>query len=557
MHQREARVGIEARGVAPRGLRAHVVDRLVDQDAVEREALRAVEVLRVAADQLVGIPPRLGTPEFAGQRVGEAHVELRRRGHLLIVVAEPRSVGAFREGVDEERRQVAEPRQVEEIRARQARKDERHVNERHEIGLHVAAAVVPAAVVAAQDRESRAPHLVAVAEPLFGLGEVAQRGDGREEEVAEGVLPDVVVHRVSLEILDVVAVEVFAPDADGFEHRGPLLRGHAVAGRIVAHREPVHDGRTVEILRRGVAVNGQRRGVQGVTHRGVAKRLLARDQVGRREVHDGLRDHLAELVVHEVDERLFLKGRHPRRVARTRRCDGHEVHIQVPAGLADQLPGFGIPLRPRAEGVGPVTRDIEPVVRHGGDPARQFGTRRGGDPPARSIDREGVDLRPTLRGTRLRDGPLPVPASFGQRFVAGISRPFERFRGRNSGEGAVLRQPHAVERALRVARGGPEQRGRILRHRDAARRPGPFAVAGPQRAFVEPDFGRKLRLGAEGREKRGQKQDSFHRPCILSSTSPAAPMHPARLPSRAATSSVSSPQTDIICRRTPSRSFAR
>ena len=135
VHQRKARVGIETRGVAPGGLRAHVVDRLVGQDAVEREALRTVEVLRVAADQLVGIPPRLGTPEFAGQRVGETHVELRRRGHLLVVVAEARSVGAFREGVDEERRQVAEPRQVEEIRARQAREDERHVNERHEIGL--------------------------------------------------------------------------------------------------------------------------------------------------------------------------------------------------------------------------------------------------------------------------------------------------------------------------------------------------------------------------------------------------------------------------------------
>ena len=196
-------------------------------------------------------------------------------------------------------------------------------------------------------------------------------------------------------------------------------------------------------------------------------------------------------------------------------------------------------------------------MRHRGDLTHQFGTRRGGEPPARSVDREGVDLRPAFRAAGLRDGPLPVPAALGQRLVAGISRPFEGFRDHRPGEGAVLRQPHAVKRAFRVARGGPEQRRRILRHRDAARRPGPFAVAGPQRAFVEPDFGRKLCLDAESREKRGQKQDSFHRPCILSSTSPAAPMHPARLPSRAATSSVSSPQTDIICRRTPSRSFAR
>ena len=160
---------------------------------------------------------------------------------------------------------------------------------------------------------------------------------------------------------------MFAPDADGFQHRGPLLRGHAVAGRVITHGQSVHDGRTVEILRRGIAVDGQRRGVQGVTHRSVAERLLAREQVGRREIHDGLRDHLAELVIHEIDERLFLEGRHPRRVARTRRGDGHEVHIQVPAGLAEQLPRFGIPLRPRAKGIDPVARNIEPVMRHRGD----------------------------------------------------------------------------------------------------------------------------------------------------------------------------------------------
>lgn len=193
-----------------------------------------------------------------------------------------------------------------------------------------------------------------------------------------------------------------------------------------------------------------------------------------------------------------------------------------------------------------------------GDPAHQFGTRRGGEPPARSIDREGVDLRPALRGAGLRNGPLPVPASFGQRLVAGISRPFERLRGHNSGEGAVLRQAargraraSSRPRRARAAR-------RILRHRDAARRPGPIRGSrGRSERLSSRISAGKLRLGAEGREKRGQKQDSFHRPCILSSTSPAAPMHPGAVAQPAATSSVSSPQTDIICRRTPSRSFAR
>ena len=557
VHQREPRVGIEPRGVAGGGFRSHSVGRLVGQDAVKRETLRTVEVRRVAADQLVGIPPRLGTRELAGQRVGEAHVELRRGGHLFVIVAETRGIGAFRKGVDEERRQVAEPRQVEEIRTCQAREDERHIDERHEIGLHVAAAVVPAAVVAAQDREACTPDFIAVAEPFFGFGQIAQRGDRREEKVAEGVLPDVVVHRVGLEILDIMFVEMLPADTDGFEHRGPLGRGHAVAGRVVTYGQSVHDGRAVEILRRSVAIDGQRRGVQGVAHRLVAERLLARQQVGHREIDDGLRDHLAEFVVHEIDERLFLERSHPRGVAGPRGCDGHEVHIQVPAGLAHQFLRLGVPLRPGTKGIGPVAGDIEPVVRHGSDPAHQFLTRRSGEPPARSIDREGIDRRPALRTAGFRDGPLPVPAPFGQRLVAGISRPFERLRGRNSGKGAVLRQPHAVNRAFRIARGGPEQRGRVLRHSRAARRLRPFAVAGPQRAFVDPDFGRELRRGVEGREKRGCKQDSFHRHPILSSTSPAAPMHPARLPSRAATSSVSSPQTDIICRRTPSRNFSR
>ena len=231
---------------------------------------------------------------------------------------------------------------------------------------------------------------------------------------------------------------MFAPDTDGFEHRGPLFGHHAVARRVVTHGQSVHDGRTVEILRRGIAVDGQRGGVEGVTHGGIAERLLAREQVGRREIDDGLRDHLAEFVVHEVDERLFLEGRHPRGIARTRRGYGHELHAEFGAGLPHRSPGFGVSLRPGAERIDPVAGDIETVVRHRGDPAHQLGTRRGGEPSGRSVDGKGIDFRPAFRCAGLGDGPLPVPAALGERLVAGVSRPFERLRGRNSGKGAVL-----------------------------------------------------------------------------------------------------------------------
>ena len=197
------------------------------------------------------------------------------------------------------------------------------------------------------------------------------------------------------------------------------------------------------------------------------------------------------------------------------------------------------------------------MVRHRSDTGGEFRARRSGDTPGRSIYVECVHRRPAFPAARFRHGPLPVPAPFGEGLVTGISRPFEGFGDRCPGEGAVLRQPQAVNSRFRIGRSGPEQRRGILCHDDTARRLCPFAVTGPQRAFVEPYLGGKLRGGGESREKRYQKEDSFHGQRVLSSTRPAAPRHPARLPSTAATISVSPPQTSIACRRTPSRSFSR
>ena len=161
--------------------------------------------------------------------------------------------------------------------------------------------------------------------------------------------------------------------------------------------------------------------------------------------------------------------------------------------------------------------------------ARQFGTRRGGEPPARSIDREGVD--PDQRSG--------APGS--KRTIASTSvlRPAARGRHKppilNGSEGVTPRRCCPATAARGRARVSSRPRRARAARADSAsprRRPpaGPIRGSGAAASVCRAGFRLELRLGAESREKRGQKQDSFHRPCILSSTSPAAPMHPARCP---------------------------
>ena len=97
----------------------------------------------------------------------------------------------------------------------------------------------------------------------------------------------------------------------------------------------------LKILRRGVAVDGHRRHVPRMAHHGVEEGILAREEPRQREVDDRLGDDLAELVVHEGDERLFLEGRHAGRVARTRRRNRHRIHVDAFPRTVEELRASG------------------------------------------------------------------------------------------------------------------------------------------------------------------------------------------------------------------------
>ena len=260
--------------------------------------------------------------------------------------------------------------------------------------------------------------------------------------------------------------------------------------------------------------------MQSMAHGGTGERLLARQEVGDREIHGGLRDDLAEFVVHEVNHHLFLVSRHARRIARARGCHRHEGHIQFPARLPHQFAGFGIPARPGTESIRLVAPHVEPEMGHGGDLRSEVPGCRRRETPGRSIDPEALERRPDFGPSGLLAAPLPIPASLRQRTVHGPRGPVERpldHRRRRS-ESTVLRQPHAILRAGSIVRSRPQQRGRVLPHDDIRRGFGPLAVTRMQRLLVEVSLGGLPGLlgGSARCDQTGRHHyKSFHKICAF------------------------------------------
>ena len=272
-----------------------------------------------------------------------------------------------------------------------------------------------------------------------------------------------------------------------------------------------------------------------MAHHGRTPRLVTRQQPRQREVDDRLGHHLAELVVHEVDERAFLEGAHARRVARPRRGHRNGLHVDPAPRPGEELLRLGIRRRAAAQRPDAVRRHVEARMRLRGEALHEFVARRGGEAP-RGVRDDKFARCGALRSPLPGEGRHPPPVAArrertvkrpdGPRLFAG-----EGLRGRE------LRRRGEFDPVTRhvVTARGPEQRRRVLRHGDSAGGLHPLPVAGPQRLFVEelfgrkplpfrrrscgggastgrmPRFGRELcRDGCGGQQHGGQDDDSVH-----------------------------------------------